>query len=561
MATAFDRKYLASWAFVASAAWVGCGAPEVKGPPPPTGPGPQYAAACKVRFDKHQAALANRSYVPAELLVHLWPSKKGDGAPAYMAELDLAAALTATGVNTLNLQTALVMARGGTGKSQLAESLEAQVCGLLPFYRIDLASEVAPQLGKLPSGVNAVAVAVASRIAKVEPLQAEATIKAAMGNLNWVVVLDALDETPLLSREEIARNIDDFALRLAPKGHLLVMTRPPVFNSNYGLKTVQARLELPQLTCDQADVWLAEHVTQTEEQATVKEFMNHYGLDRKVTSFERCHYPHMATYRDLQVVRALARSAAIDKNNPEFKNFQASRAQVYTYFVAAQLIRDLQGLPVNWTPHDAMATVDALVASKNPENGQRNFQFQLEDCIAANVLPDAPDKHSTCERLLQSSLFHEGSEGPGMFHFDNQSLGDLFLARWTAAQLIGLDGKPDCKRLEEKAALLESNEIAGFLLGSKAGQTCAVELAQSLCKRGGNPEHLLEQFDQGLPHGKSRADLVVDAQELLAPLGKPDACVAGIFDGLGKSVAELMPKKQEPAPEPKGKKGKKGKGK
>lgn len=560
MAMAFDLKHVVLSALAAGLALTACGAPEVKGPPPPTGPGPEYAVACKARFEKHQAAVASKAYVPVELLVHLWPSQKAGGAPAYMSEVDLAAALTATGASALNLQTALVMARGGTGKSQLAESLEAQVCGQIPFYRVDLASEVAPILGKLPSGVNPVAVAVASRMAKVEPLGAEAAIQAAMGNLNWVVVLDALDETPLLSREEIARAIDEFAVKLAPKGHLLVMTRPPVFTSNYGLKTVQGRLELPQLTCDQADVWLAEHVSTTEERQSVKDFMQHYGIDRKVTSFDRCHYPHMATYRDLQVVRALAHSASIDKNNPEFKNFQASRAQVYTYFVAAQLIRDLQGLPVPWTPQEAMTTVDAMVAAKNPDGGQRNFQFQLEECIAANALPDAPDKHSTCERLLQSSLFREGTEGQGIFHFDNQSLGDLFLARWTAAQLVGLDGKPDCKRLEEKAALLESNEIAGFLLGSKAGQACAVELAQSLCKRGGSAEHLFEQFDQGLPSGKARADLVVDALELLAPLGTPDACVMGIFDGLGKSVADLMPKKAEPAPA-KGKKGKKGKGK
>lgn len=533
-----------------------CSAPQVQGPPPPTGPGAAYAAQCKAKAAKRGADIASRAYVPVDVLVHLWPSKAANAATVtYMSEVELAGALTATGASALSLKTTLIMARGGTGKTSLAESLEAQACGSIPFYRIDLNMDVVPHLGKVPTGVNPVAAALAATMGNKEPDQAEATIRAMMGDLPWVVVLDALDETPVLSREELARAIDDLVNRVAPHLHALVMTRPPVFDGNYGLKTVQGRLELPVLTCEQSDAWLASNLTEPEESKNFKDFCAHFGIDRRVTAFERCHYPHLSTYRDLQVVRALARNSMPDKNSPDLKGFQNSRAQVYTYFTTAQLLRDMQG--VAWTPADAVATVDAMVAAKNPEGGARNLQFQLEECIAANPLPDAPDKHSTCERLLQSSIFKAGSEGPEVFHFANQSLGDLFLARWAAKQLVGLDGKADCARMESKAALLESNEVAGFLLGIPAGKSCALQVAQTLCKRGGYAQHIYEQFDQGLPSGKERVEVVVSALDVLQPQANPDKCVAGIFSGLAKTVEGLMPKQEAPADTGKGKKGKK----
>ena len=526
---------------------IACSSPQVVAPPP--GPGDQYAAQCKEAIGKRVADVAAKKYIPVELVLHQWPGRElPDNRRSYLKEEELADALTATvAPGQPRVRTALVLARGGTGKSALADSLTGQACGKLPFFRLDLNLDVVPKLDTGPAGSNPIAVVIAERMGEKDPAKAEAAIKAALGDQPWVVVLDSLDETPLLSRDVLAKHIDDLVARIGPNARALVMTRPPVFNSNYGITSVDARLEIPGLTCEGSDQALARALPDPAERAIVDAFIKRYGLDRQVTAFERCHYPHLATYRDLQVVRQLAKNAASEKDRQDFKNFQNSRAQVYTYFVTAQLLKDLQGVAL--TPQEALVTVDAMVAAKKPDKGERNLPFRIEDCVAASTIADVGAKQSACERLLQSALFKNGTTH-GEVHFGNQSLGDLFLARWTAHQLTTPDNKLDCKRLEDKALLLESNEVAGFLVGHPEGQACLVAVAQSMCKRAGYAQHIYEQFDQGLPSGQERATLVAGAMEDLKVVPKADMCVSGLLDQLGKTVDALMPAAIEAAKEP-----------
>ncbi len=539
-----------------------CGGGEVKSTPAPAGPGADYVAQCNRSQAKRAADVAGKKYMPVELVLHQWPGRElPNNLRAYLKEEELATALaTAVEAGKQRVRTALVLARGGTGKSALAESLTAQSCGKIAFFQLDLNLDVVPLSEGATLTVNPIAVVIAAKMGNKDPAQAESVIKERLGDAPWVAVLDSLDETPLLARDTLARHIDDLVTRVGPNSRALVMTRPPVFNSNYGIATVDARLEIPQLTCEDSMAALGRYLPDAADRKAVDEFVKRYGLDRKVTQFDRCHYPHMATYRDLQVVQKLAKNAASDAASQDFKNFENSRAEVYRYFIKAQLLKDLQGVAMS--PDDAIAAVDGIVARKNPDKGERNLPITIEDCVAAATLTDAAAKHSSCERLLQSSLF-KGGALPGQAHFANQSLGDLFLARWAAAQLRGADGKADCKRLEAKAMLLESNEVAGFLVGQPEGQACLVQLAQVLCKRSGYADHLREQFDQGLPSGKRRGELVAAALEDLKIPPKPDLCANGLFEALAKTVdvlpapaPEAAPAPPEPAKKGKGKKSK-----
>ncbi|MBM4344419.1 MAG: hypothetical protein FJ100_13705 [Deltaproteobacteria bacterium] len=538
---------------------VSCGGPEVKPQPAgPAGPGADYAAQCSKAEAKRAADVAAKKYIEVELVLHQWPGRElPNSQRAYLKESELAAALTMpVAPGQPRVRTALVLARGGTGKSALAESLTAQACGKASIFQLDLNLDVVPLSEAGTSAVNPIAVVIAGKMGNTDPAQAEKVIADRLGAAPWVAVLDSLDETPLLSRDAIARHIDDLVTRIGPNARALVMTRPPVFHSNYGIATVDARLEIPQLTCEDSLAALGRYVPDPNDRKVVDEFVKRYGLDRQVTQFDRCHYPHMATYRDLQVVQKLAKNAASDAAGQDFKNFENSRAEVYRYFIKAQLIKDLQGVAM--TPDDAIATTDGIVGRKNPTKGERNLPITIEDCVAAALLPDAGAKHGSCERLLQSSLFKGGTTA-GQAHFANQSLGDLFLARWAAVQLRGPDGKADCRRLEGIAMMLESNEVAGFLVGQPEGQACLLPIAQAMCKRSGYADHVREQFDQGLPSGKRRGELVTTALDDLKMLPKQDACVSGLFDALAKTVDALPAPAPEaaPAPEP----AKKGKGK
>ncbi len=537
-----------SCATVGATSALACSGPAVVAPAPP-GPGDKYAAQCQEASAKRAADVTGKKYIPVELVLHQWPGRElAENRRSYVREEELADALTATvAPGQPRVRTALILARGGTGKSALADSLTGQACGRLPFFRLDLNLDVMPKLEGGPAGVNPIAVVIAEHIGEKDPAKAEAAIKMALGDKQWAVVLDSLDETPLLSRDALAKHIDDLVTRVGPNARTLVMTRPPVFSSNYGIATVDAKLEIPNLTCEGSDQALARNVPDPAERQVVDAFIARFGLDRKVVSFERCHYPHLATYRDLQVVRQLAKNAASDKDKQDFKNFQTSRAQVYNYFVTAQLLKDLQGVAM--TPQEALGTVDAMVDGKKPDKGERNLAMRIEDCVAASTIADIGAKQSACERLLQSALFKNGASH-GEVHFSNQSLGDLFLARWTARQLRTRESKIDCKLLEGKAFLLESNEVAGFLVGQPEGQTCLIAVAQSMCKRSGYAQHIYEQFDQGLPSGQARATLVAGAMEDLKVVPKPDLCVSGLLEGLAKTVDALMPAAIEAAKEP-----------
>ncbi len=530
----------------------GCGGPELKPSAGASGPGPAYRQACEASEQKRAADIAAKKYLPIELALHQWPGRELDASKiGYIKEEDLAAALSAVvAPGQPRVRTALVLARGGTGKSRLAESLAAQSCGKIPFFRLDLNLDAVPKLTNLAPGSNAIAIVLAQQLGESDPAKAEAHLKATLGDQPWVAVLDSLDETPLLAREGLAKQIDELVTRVAPQARAVVMTRPPVFSSNYGIATVDARLEMPNLSCEESEAALARNAPDPEERKNLDEFIKRYGLDRKVTTFDRCYYPHLATYRDLQVVQRLAKNAAVGKDTPDFKTFQNSRAQVYTYFATAQLLRDLQGVAL--TPADAIGVVDAMVAAAKPDQGQRNLPFRQEDCVAACTIPDTAAKQLSCERLLQSALFKPAGS-PGEFHFDNQSLGDLFLGRWTARSLVGADGKATCKAIETKAALLESNEVAGFLVGQPQAQACLVEIGQVMCGRGGQLPHIYEQFDQGLPSGPARAVLLADVAEDLAVYPKADKpevaqCVSGLFAGLGKTI-EGLPAKAAAVPE------------
>lgn len=517
-----------------------CGAPEVATPPPP-GPGAAYAAQCKADAAKHAQQVADNKYIPFTLVVHQWPGRGLKEPEAeLMKEQDLAVALAAPATpGSVHVRTALVLARGGTGKSTLAESLTAQGCDKSPFFRLDLNLDVIPLVDAATPTQNPIAVVIARQLGEKNPANAEAAIKSQLGDTTWVAVLDSLDETPLLSRDTLARHIDDLVTRVNPKARAVVLTRPPVFNSNYGIGTVDARIEIPQLNCAESDAAYARYLPDEKERKPVDEFVKRYGLDRKVSVYGVCHYPHLATYRDLQVVQKLAKNAATDAES--FKNFQNSRAEVYRYFIKAQLLKDLQGVAL--TPDEAIATVDAMVANKKPDKGERNLPFLLEECVAAATVADTGARQSACERLLQSALF-KGGAANGQVHFANQSLGDLFLARWVASQLKGDGGKTDCHAVDAKAMLLESNEVAGFLVGQPEGQQCLTQIARAMCKRSGYAQHIYEQFDQGLPSGKPRAKLVASVLEDLKIQPKPDLCVSNLAENLAKTVEAL------PAPEP-----------
>jgi hypothetical protein len=514
-----------------------------------------------------------KTYVPVDLAVHQWPvGDTGAISGAFLGETEFAGALVQQPQEgSRPLRSVLILARGGTGKSKLAWSLEAQMCNRAPVFKVDLNTDVAAHAAEVPEPQNGIAWHLARKlIGQVVP-DPDAVLQEKLDGRPWIVLLDSLDEVPLLQRTQLAGWIDGLVKRHA-HARAVVFTRPPVFTSNYGLTTVDGKVEIPPLVCDDTDAALKREMPEQRDYDFFKDFTARYGLDRKVTLFDRCTYPHMATYRDLQVVVRLVRNHLYDKENPELREFQSSRQQVYSYFATAQLIKDMQGLA---TPVEVLALIDRIVASFNLQGGERNLAITLPRCVAATARNDS-DKGAAagsdpakaqpmCERLLQSALFKQDDDKT-TWHFTNQTVGDLFLSRWLAAE-IAKDGGTDCAGLTARADLLESSEVAGFLVGQPAGQQCLLAIGQELCRRAGFARGVLEQLDQGLPSGPTRSRLLIQLQRDVEKAPN-DLCLSSLLEGLMKTVpaeSVKLPDEATPVapppeqPQRKAKKGKKGK--
>lgn len=505
-----------------------CGSPKPAPQPGLFEAGSPHANACKSLLSQRAKEVASKRYLPNELLIHRWPTQTGAAAkgPTLVDE----AALTQR-VLSAKARGTLIIARGGTGKSKLAWSLEAQLCGQIPVVRVDLQWDVKPpQHGENPV-LTAALHAVHGRSA--DPA---AALQRALGNKPWLLLLDSLDEVPLDRRKRLVAHVNA-AMKRFPTLRTVVFTRPPVFTGNYGLQHAEALVELPQLSCARTDDARARLIQSDSARATFNAFTKRYGLDRKaVGAADRCYYPHLSTYRDFFVVKRISQAGTQGAQ-------LASRAHVYGFYLTVLLVKDLQGVGV--LPKDALTTIDRMVQAQRPTPATRNLRFALPDCEASLPVADAAKKRGACERLMQSSLFTADTK-PGTFRLRNQSLADLFFARHTAA-LVAKDG---CDVVQRRSALFESNEVAGFFVGLAEGQRCLAQLTQTLCAHGGFAQHNYEQLDQGLPGGAKRLAVIRQAQA--AKGQEPDLCVTALLDRLHKAArgdqgAQQAPD-QTPAP-------------
>ena len=536
----------------ACCALVACGGSKPKPAKKPAAkPKPAAKSAYDTRCEQLQAEFAKeikgKAYLPTTLNVRGWT---GEGAKVgdSLAEAAFVKALNGGGPRVT-----LLMARGGLGKSKLGWALEAQTCGKRATVRVDLHWDIAANLDRFPKGANPLLLVVEKRLTGANTADPRLGIEKALKGRDLLLLFDSLDEVTL---DERAKLVDFIQQAMAPvQGtSAIVFTRPPVFSANYGFATVHARLEIPMLDCEATKRAIRELVKDDAALANLLEFSKKFGLDRMVVRKSgSCYYPHMATYRDIMVLRQIAKSVAAAP--PGENALLASRAKVYEFFLTAAVIKDLTGLKL--MPKDLLGLVDRMVLAQNPDGSKRNFGFTVGACLAKTGRTDANESKQICERLMQSSLFKETSR-PDTWQFTNQSIGDLFLARWVNANLVDKAGAPNCKLIADQAKLFESNEVAGFLAGMENGQACLLPIAQELCGKGSDPAHNFELLDQGLPPGNARVELLKTAMDAAGDAVRTDTCLGQILERLKTTVpADAFPKAEERMGSKKSKKRKK----
>jgi hypothetical protein len=471
-----------------------------------------YSQSCREQSERLQVDVRAGRYVVPVLRVEAWPGG-ADGETRDLPEAGLAEAL----VNG-QVRMALVEARAGLGKSRLAQAIVARTCGALPTFQVDLGRWFSEGGGRGAGRGNALLDWLAQGLGLSLQGPEHAAWGERLARQPWLLVLDALDEVDVAAREGVVEALQELRARFPGTLRILVLARPPVFSGDYGLRGVDARLEIPPLDCAQARRVLQARAG--ERAGAVEVALERLGLTRQRNERGQCSFVHLSTWRDLEVALAVLVPGNGETRWPR----EGSRAALYDAYVRLAL----SGGDAR-AGDRGLALLDRMVADTHPGPGTRSLTFSESACRAACGDPSSAE--ATCARLFDCDLWEPKLQA-GTRRLKNQSLTDLLVARWAAAQLEGPDG---CAQVQRLQGLFESNEVAGFLSGLAQGRACLGDILKALCREGAPVDHTVDLLDQGLPAGEPRSGLLaaLSADPSLAS----DACLQAVVRGLVRESA------------------------
>lgn len=458
-----------------------------------------YAKMCGEKLRDHAFRVKELQYNPPRLLVHRWTETLAGGKHAVLDEADFIDALVQGKARFV-----VMSARGGVGKSTTAKAIEAQACQQIPSFRVDLNADVASHLNEAKDTGNLILGAIEHRLHLDTSADQRDQFRAMLATGSFLLLLDSMDEVPLAARAKVIEHIHGVRDAFKKTAQIVVFARPSVFSVNYGLKGVDAEVELPELTCGRTSATLDWTTEDDAERARLKRFIKVYKLDEQNKKHGQCHQPYMSTYRDIQVVQRLAR-----KFNPktELGGLQANLATVHERIVAERLKKELAAL--QWDQATALASIDKVVRVHGRDDGEWNLEFTMERCLEAQAGKgkEVTVQHKyICEKILQSALFSRVA-GVKEWAFSHRHIADLFLARWLDREI----GRIGCDVVGKHSAWIASKRVAGYLMGQPNGGKCLFEVAVSLCSKHDFNRNDVALYYRGLPVGDARTPLVAAA--------------------------------------------------
>lgn len=490
----------------------GCGGAQSTDGAPAT----PYVAWCQKARADHDKDVRDLVYLRPDFKAILWPYG-GTDSDGMLHEAGLFDALRAGQAHWTYVQ-----ARGGIGKTELSKAIAASMCSEVPAFRVDLRSLYGP------SAPTSTGNAIEAELAREAPgVQKDVD---PLGSERAIVTLDAIEEVTTARRAEALQAIAEVRGK-HPKAQVVLMGRPSVYETNYGIKDFDAIVELPPLDCGRARSSLARLSDDEADRKRILAFVATWNLDRQSLVGQQCYFPYLATYRDIGVVQRLAKTFNPDT---EMGGLQATLSQVHEAILAERLLKELTDLQL--TADQALQAVDAMVARGGFDNGEWNLTFTVPRCLQAQPGGDTPRNRAVCEKLFQSVLFERiagtgaGADAAGaQWKFGFQDVADLFVARWMEAQLAATPGQ--CTVVTQQADMLAGKTIAGYLVGRPNGARCLQPVARALCKDGGFNKSKVTMLYKGLPLGPTRAGFVQQARDAEVKQGA-DACMTQVLGAL-----------------------------
>lgn len=488
-----------------------------------------YAKTCSEANKKQTDQLVAGDYIPARLFVHTWP-KASAPADLFVPESRLAAALFEG-----ELRRVFVTARGGLGKTSLAESLRGQLCQTMPVFFVDL-KEVAA-LGDKP-GPDAVTDLLAKSVGAADDKDINAEFRKDLVDGRYLLFADAIEEVDLVRRPGALSALLAFA-DAHPHGGLVLMARPPVLDDNYGY-TFDTKLEIPPLECKVSDEFAAKQLKNEDEREEFKAILKRYGLNEQARFGVQCVYPYMSTYRDVKTLVEFFRKA-------KGGDVLTSTNSVYEALISQRLKKEFDNL--RWTTADALDMGDRLLRAAAAAAGQANLRFDLNVCekaidprwgdaaVDAGVAGTAAErKRHVCEKTFQSALFQR-SEGSGSYVYADRATHEFFLARYINGEIARSSGQ-DCATLEKSADALINHSVVKFLVGQPFGQRCLAHLIAHKCVKAADATtDFVSSVELGLPTGKARAMVLQEARATASGM-QPKACIDQVLADLDRTISE-----------------------
>ncbi|GEM_PF-1274931 len=486
----------------------------------------EYTRRCYSRSAEQAQAVKSGRYVPPQLYLHRWRSSD----PGAKAGTSVKETVFAQAVAKGKSKHAMVVARGGAGKTSLAKALEVQLCGELRTFLVHLHWDVA--VAEHPAGgPNPILIEMAKQLGAPKGGGALAFLKPRIGKIRpWLVLLDAFDEVSIDKRPAIVGWINALAAAL-PGLRTVVFSRPPVFDRTFGLTGIDVIGEIPPLSCQVVDRGIMGGPGGAAAGQRFRQFLKDFRLDTAIRSGKSCFYPHMSTWRDLGALRHIAKM----RDSPALAKRLANqgvqtRSSVYEAYLVTLLQDDVQGTTMS--PHDTLAMVDKIV-DRVARPASRALSVRISDCEAiAKATASSP--RGVCETLLQSSLFRRTRKRT-VYRLANQTLADLFLARRVHARLPPAGGA-GCDVLRDKAALFQSSEIGGFLLGMPRGRECLADVTGVICSRSVKHGEQLGEITRGLSAGSAGYGQIRDAVARAKQDARIPRCALKILDKLERKL-------------------------
>lgn len=480
-----------------------------------------YTAACSRKAAEQQKSVDDLRYFPPKIVVRRWPKELPGGKDASLEDRQLADKIAKGEAKRI-----MVVARGGVGKTTLGKALEAMACNQVPVFRVDLNQDVAVHLASNKGG-NSVLAAIERQVGVDKDVGRQESFRELLAVAPTVLLLDAIEEVPMADRAKVVEQVTALSEQM-PQMRWVVFARPAVFDADYGFPNIDGLVEISTLDCSQSKSVLRWTAPDKDHQARAENFMRTYRLDRQANRGDRCVYPYLAAYRDLEV---LARMAEKFEPKGDEGGLTASLSEVHETIVGERLRKELAAL--DWSPGKVLAAIDRMVQVDGRADGTWNLIFTVKRCLEA-IGDDAQgdvQRRYVCEKVLQSALF-DRLLGAEEWRFDHQNVADLFLARWLDRELGRFKG--DCEIVDKHAAWIGERDIAGYLVGQTNGRRCLPQVAAAMCAAHGETfeRGLGDLLYKGLPMGTERRALVDDARKAVSRWKKATPCVKSLIETL-----------------------------